>query len=60
MNASLRIGDIQIGENFPVFIIAELSANHLQKFDNTVKLIKAAKEAGVDAIKFQTYKPTIC
>ena len=48
------------GKNFPVFIVAELSANHLQKFDNAVKLIKAAKEAGVDAIKFQTYKPTIC
>ena len=57
MNASLRIGDIQIGENFSVFIVAELSANHLQKFDNAVKLIKAAKEAGVDAIKFQTYTP---
>jgi len=50
----------KIGKIFPIFIIAELSANHLQKFDNAVKLIKAAKEAGVDTIKFQTYKPTIC
>ncbi|GAG56194.1 unnamed protein product [marine sediment metagenome] len=57
MNASLRIGDIQIGEKFPVFIVAELSANHLQKFDNAVKLIKAAKEAGADAVKLQTYTP---
>ncbi len=37
--------------------MAELSANHLQKFDNAVKLIKAAKEAGVDAVKLQTYTP---
>ncbi|GAH06161.1 unnamed protein product, partial [marine sediment metagenome] len=37
--------------------IPELSANHLQKFDNAVKLIKAAKEAGADAVKLQTYTP---
>jgi len=47
----------KIGEKFPIFIIAELSANHLQKFDNAVKLIRAAKEAGADAIKLQTYTP---
>jgi pseudaminic acid synthase len=39
------------------FIIAELSANHNQDFDLAVKTIKAAKEAGADAIKLQTYKP---
>jgi len=38
-----------------VFIIAELSANHNQNFDLAVKTIKAAKEAGADAIKLQTY-----
>ena len=47
----------KIGKNNPIFIIAELSANHLQKFDNAVKLIKAAKEAGADAVKLQTYTP---
>jgi pseudaminic acid synthase len=52
-----KIKNKKIGENNPVFIIAELSANHLQKFDNAVKLIKAAKEAGADAIKLQTYTP---
>ncbi len=34
-----------------------MSANHLQKFNNAVKIIKAAKEAGADAIKLQTYTP---
>jgi len=57
MNASIVITNKKIGKGYPVFIIAELSANHLQKFDNAVKLIKAAKEAGVDAVKLQTYTP---
>ena len=38
-----------------VFVVAELSANHNQDFDIAVKTIYAAKEAGVDAIKLQTY-----
>ena len=53
----IKIKNKKIGEKSPIFIIAELSANHLQKFDNAVKLIKAAKEAGADAIKLQTYTP---
>jgi len=52
-----KIKNKKIGGNNPVFIIAEMSANHLQKFDNAVKLIKAAKEAGADAVKLQTYTP---
>ncbi len=46
-----------MGENCPVFIIAELSANHNQKFDIAVETIKAARDAGADAIKLQTYTP---
>ncbi|MCD6238903.1 MAG: pseudaminic acid synthase [Thermotogae bacterium] len=57
MKMYLEIKDKKIGENYPVFIVAELSANHLQKFDNAVRLIKAAKEAGADAVKLQTYTP---
>ena len=53
----LNISDKKIEKNFPVFIIAEISANHLQKYDNAVELIKAAKEAGADAVKLQTYTP---
>lgn len=52
-----NIKNKKIGNNLAVFIIAEMSTNHLQKYDNSVKLIKAAKEAGTDAIKLQTYKP---
>ena len=40
-----------------VFIVAELSANHGGKIEVAIDTIKAAKEAGADAIKLQTYKP---
>lgn len=54
----IKIGENRyIGENEPVFIIAEMSANHLQKFDLAVKIIKEAAKAGADAIKLQTYTP---
>ena len=44
-----------IGEGQPTFIIAELSGNHHQKYDEAVSLIHAAAEAGADAVKLQTY-----
>jgi len=53
----LKIGENTIGNNHPVFIIAELSANHLQNFDLAVDTIKAIKESGADAVKLQTYTP---
>lgn len=53
--ASIRIADREISELTPAFIIAELSANHGQDFEVAVKTIHAAKEAGADAIKLQTY-----
>lgn len=53
----LIIANRFIGDDLPVFIIAELSANHLQDFDLAVKTIKAMKECGADAVKLQTYTP---
>ncbi len=55
MQNQLTISNKIINENSPTFIIAEVSANHLQKFDNAVKIIKEAKKAGADAVKLQTY-----
>ena len=53
----IKIGARAIGEDYPVFVVAELSANHRQQFDGAVKLIETAKEAGADAVKLQTYTP---
>lgn len=53
----IKISDKIIGLNESTFIIAELSANHLQNFDRAVDTIKAIKEAGADAVKLQTYTP---
>jgi len=46
-----------MGPGYPTYIIAELSANHNQIFENAVELIKSAKESGADAVKIQTYTP---
>ena len=53
----IKIGDFEISPESKVFIVAELSCNHLQNFDLAVKTIKAMKEAGADAVKLQTYTP---
>jgi len=55
--ALIKIGERCIGPGYAAYIVAELSANHRQQFDEAVKLIKAAKEAGADAVKLQTYTP---
>lgn len=53
----IHIAQHRIGPGNPVYIIAELSANHNQDLQRAVSLIDAAKEAGADAIKLQTYTP---
>lgn len=53
----VEINGRRISSSDPVYIVAELSANHCQNFEQAVKLIKAAKEAGADAVKLQTYTP---
>lgn len=53
----VKIGAHAIGPGSPVYVIAELSANHGQKFDRAVQIIHAAKAAGANAIKLQTYTP---
>jgi pseudaminic acid synthase len=50
-----KIGNRPVGPGHPTYIIAELSANHGQDFDLTVRIIHAMKESGADAVKVQTY-----
>lgn len=51
----INIGGFEISDESPVFIIAELSANHNGSLETAIETIRAAKRTGADAIKFQTY-----
>ncbi len=57
MSNYVEINERRIGAGYPVYIIAELSANHNQDFERAVKLVRVAKEIGADAVKLQTYTP---
>lgn len=52
---TFEIGTRQIGGDAPVYIVAELSANHAHRKDIALRTIDAAADAGADAIKLQTY-----
>jgi N-acetylneuraminate synthase len=51
------ISQTKVGLNHKPFIIAEMSGNHNRSMDKAMSIVKAAKEAGADAIKLQTYTP---
>ncbi len=54
---TIKINDRVIGPGYPTYIVAEMSANHNHNFDQAVQIIRAAKTAGADAVKLQTYTP---
>ena len=51
----ISISGKKISENSKPFLIAEMSGNHNQSLSKALKIVKAAYEAGADAIKLQTY-----
>lgn len=53
----IEIKGRKIGPGHPVYLVAEMSANHNQNFEQAKEIIRAAKEAGADAVKLQTYTP---
>lgn len=58
--ARVAMGDRFIGDNDPVFVIAEIGINHNGSLELAKKLIDAASIAGADAVKFQKRTPELC
>lgn len=55
MEKEIKIGNKYIGTGHPCFVIAEMSGNHNMNYKRAEQIIRAAAEAGVDAVKLQTY-----
>ena len=53
----IQIGERQIGPGHPVYIVAEMSANHGHSLERALELVHAMKDSGADACKVQTYRP---
>lgn len=53
----IQIGKLTVGPAHPPVIVAELSGNHQHSLERALKLVEMAKNAGVHAIKLQTYTP---
>lgn len=56
MLKEFTIGNRQVGDGHPAFVIAEIGSNHNQDYQLALDMIDAAIEAGADAVKFQTFK----
>ena len=53
----IKVGNRYIGEGCPVYLIAEMSANHAGSLERAKEIVHAAKDSGADCIKVQTYTP---
>jgi N-acetylneuraminate synthase len=56
----VKVGNRYIGDNEPVFIVAEIGINHNGSVETAKKMIEAAQNAGCDAVKFQKRTPELC
>ncbi|MEI7615002.1 MAG: N-acetylneuraminate synthase family protein, partial [Betaproteobacteria bacterium] len=57
MSFDSKLGKISIGNDFPCFVVAEMSANHNGNLQKARSIIYGAASAGANAIKLQTYLP---
>ncbi len=57
MDSCVSIDRYTIGKGHSTYIVAEMSANHNQSFDQAIRILHAARDAGANAVKLQTYTP---
>jgi N-acetylneuraminate synthase len=60
MDVSVEIGGRLVGDDHPVYVIAEIGINHNGSLDLAKRLIDGAMFAGCDAVKFQKRTPELC
>ncbi|NMC45748.1 MAG: N-acetylneuraminate synthase [Chloroflexi bacterium] len=60
MKREIKIGDKLVGDGHPTYVVAEIGINHNGDLNIAKELILAAKDAGVDAVKFQKRTPEVC
>jgi N-acetylneuraminate synthase len=58
--AEIDIRRKKVGDHYPCYIVAEIGINHNGNMEIAKQLIRAAKNAGVDAVKFQKRTPELC
>lgn len=57
MSIVLTVGDREIGDGQPCFIVAEAGVNHNGELELAHRLVDSAADAGAEAVKFQTFRP---
>jgi N-acetylneuraminate synthase len=60
MAKTIMVGNREVGEGKPTYIVAEIGINHNGDLGIAKRLIDAAVDAGVDAVKFQKRTPELC
>ncbi len=60
MAKAVKIADRWVGEGYPTYVVAEIGINHNGDLELAKRMIQAAKDAGVDAVKFQKRTPELC
>ena len=60
MSSTIKIGDTEIGQGLPTYIVGEIGINHNGDLDVVKKLVDVAAETGLNAVKFQKRTPELC